>query len=109
MIRNPARLYEGCPPGVPLFYALRLIEHFFLEPLGQVWNVTITSAYRNQTRQAGLYATDPIKAARKAKGVSQHTLGEAVDFVPEGSITDCYLWCLDHLRPCRIADDRQEF
>ena len=99
MIRNPARLYEGCPPGVAQFYGLRLIEHFLLEPLGQVWDVTITSAYRNQTAQDGLYAMDAAKVARKAKGVSQHVLGEAVDFVPDGSMTDCYLWCLDHLHP----------
>ena len=99
MIRNPDRLYLDCPSGVPQMYALRLIEHFFLDPLGQVWDVTITSAYRNQTAQAGLYAMDPAKAARKAKGVSQHSLGEAVDFVPDGNMTDCYLWCLDNLRP----------
>ena len=99
MILNPARLYEGCPPGVAQQYSLRLVEHFLLEPLGQVWDITITSAYRNQTAQSGLYALDPAKAARKAKGISQHVLGEAVDFVPEGSMTDCYLWCLDHLRP----------
>ena len=99
MIRNPSRLYEGCPPGLPQHYALRIIEHFLLAPLGEVRDLTITSAYRSQTVQSGLYALDPAKAARKAKGISQHILGEAVDFVPEGDMQECFLWCLDHLRP----------
>lgn len=80
-------------------YKLRLLEHFILGPLGEVWDVTITSAYRDAIDQAGLYALDPARAPRKAKGVSQHVLGEAVDIIPKGKMEDCYLWCVDHLRP----------
>lgn len=112
MIRNPARLYEGCPPGVPQYYALRVVEWFLLKPLGEVWDVTITSAYRNAAAQANLYALDGARVARKAKGISQHVLGEAVDIVPEGSMTDCYLWCIDNLRPYQAlleyAGDKSE-
>lgn len=99
MILNPARLYEGCPPGIFAYYKLRLLEHYLLKPLAEVWDFTITSAYRSTTQDAALYALDPARAARKAKGVSQHIFGEAVDIVPKGSITDCYLWCVDNLRP----------
>lgn len=99
MIRNLTRLREGCPPAAPAFYKLRILEHFLLEPLGQNFDLTIISAYRSRANQAGLYALDPKLAARKAKGVSQHVLGEAVDFVPDGDLTACFLWCLDHLRP----------
>ncbi len=99
MIRNPERLFQGCPTGSMQFYKLRLIEHFLLAPLGATFDTEITSAYRSQTGQAALYVMDPKRAARKAKGVSQHVLGEAVDVVPEGDLKVCFLWCLEHLRP----------
>jgi hypothetical protein len=103
MITNPNRLYEGCPQDSVEYYKLRLLDHFILRPLGEIWSATITSAYRAPLAQAELFSTDPARAARKAKGVSQHTLGEAVDLVPVGreekAFTDLYLWCLDNLRP----------
>jgi hypothetical protein len=102
VIRNPGRLLEGCPPATFQAYKLRLLEHFLLVPLAAVWDFTITSAYRSGAAQAGLYSFDPKLAARKARGTSQHVLGEAVDFIPEGSLTDCYLWCLENLRPWQI-------
>lgn len=98
MIRNPERLYEGCPPGSSQAYKLRLIEHFLLAPLAAAFDFEITSAYRPTIAQAALYALDPKRAARKAKGVSQHVLAEAVDIVPKGDLTECYRWCLEHLR-----------
>lgn len=102
MIRNPDRLLEGCPPGTMQAYKLHLLEHFLLRPLTEVWEITLTSAYRSAAGQAALYALDEGRALRKAKGVSQHSLGEAVDFVPQGSMTDCFLWCVDHLRPWQL-------
>ena len=98
MIRNPERLLQGCPPGTVQAYKLRLLEHFLLRPLSERWDITLTSAYRTATAQGALYALDQARAQRKAKGVSQHSLGEAVDFEPDGSITDCFLWCADRLR-----------
>ncbi len=92
MIRNPSRLYDGSP-DIIILHRLRLIEWFLLKPLAEVWDITITSSYRTPAVQAAL------PAGVKAKGISQHTLGEAVDFVPVGSMTECYVWCLDHLRP----------
>jgi|SRR6266850_91623 len=102
MIRNPARLLEGCPPGMIQTYKLRLVEHFLLVPLAMVWDFTITSAYRNAASQAGLYSLDPKLAARKAKNTSQHVLGEAVDVIPEGDLEKCYVWCLENLRPWQV-------
>ena len=106
MILNPSRLFESVPPGTHQAHSLRMLEHFILKPLGEVWDVTITSAYRNMTQQAGLYALDQARSPRKAKGISQHVLGEAVDVVPQlkgvppaEALEDCFLWCLDHLRP----------
>ena len=92
MIRNPSRLYDGSP-DIIIAHRLRLIDWYLLKPLGEVWDVTITSAYRTPQAQAAL------TVAAKAKGISQHTLGEAFDFVPAGSMTECYEWCLKYLRP----------
>ena len=92
MLRNPSRLYEGSP-DIIILHRLRLIEWFLLRPLAETWDITITSAYRTPQAQAAL------TVAAKAKGISQHTLGEAFDFVPAGSMQDCYVWCLEHLRP----------
>ena len=92
MIHNPSRLYQGSP-DIIIAHRLRLIEWFLLKPLGEVWDVTITSAYRSPQTQAAL------TVAAKAKGISQHTLGEAVDIVPVGDMTKCYEWCLEYLRP----------
>lgn len=76
------------------------MEHFLLAPLGAAWDVTITSAFRNGIDNGGLYALDPKRAARKAKGVSQHVLAEAIDFTIRGAdLRDCFTWCLAHLRP----------
>ena len=102
MILNRSRLLDGCPPGTLQAYKLRLLGHFLLDPIGQAWDITLTSAYRSETAQAGLYALVPKKAARKAKGISQHSLGEAADFVPKGSLTDCFLWCFDNLEPWQL-------
>lgn len=101
MIANPARIYEGCPPGTVQMYKLRLVDHFLLQPLGEAWDVRVTSAYRSQTAQSALYALDDQRSGRKAKGVSQHSLGEAVDVVtePVGHLLACFEWCLKHLRP----------
>lgn len=99
MIINLPRLYEGCPPATIHHYKLRLVNHFLLKPLGEVWDILITSAYRSEASQASLFVGDSARIARKAKGISQHTLGEAVDFVPKGSMEECFQWCLDHLRP----------
>jgi hypothetical protein len=99
MIRNPGRLFDGCPPGTLQAYKLRVLEHFLLAPLGAAWDLSIGRAYSSAAGQAALYAMDPKRAARKAKGTSQHCLGEAVDVTPEGDIQECFLWCLEHLRP----------
>lgn len=92
MIRNPSRLYNGSP-DIIIAHRLRLIEWFLLRPLAEVWDISISGAYRTPQQQAAL------PAGVKAKGISQHTLGEAVDFVPVGSMQECYVWCLEHLRP----------
>lgn len=100
MIRNPSRLYDGCPPVPQLHFKLRLIDHFLLGPLGAAWDVEITSAYRSTTAQAALYALDEARAQVKAKGISQHVLAEAVDVVPaNGDFEGCFRWCLDRLLP----------
>jgi hypothetical protein len=106
MIKNPSRLLENCPPGTHQAHSLRVLEHFLLNPLGEVWDVMVTSAYRSMTQQAGLYALDEARSARKAKGISQHVLGEAIDAVPERkgltpeqALEECFLWCVEHLRP----------
>ena len=94
MIRNPSRLYDHQPAdNERARHSLRLIDHFLLRPLGEAWDITITSAYRTPAAQAAL------TVAAKAKGVSQHTLGEAVDVVPTGDMKACYVWCIEHLRP----------
>jgi hypothetical protein len=99
MIRNPSRLYQGCPVIPGLRYNLRLIEWYIMAPLAAEWDIELTSAYRSTTGQAGLYVLDEKRAARKAKGTSQHVLGEAVDFIVHGAdIRDCFKWCLQ-LRP----------
>lgn len=100
MIRNPSRLYQGCPAVPAMRHSLKLIEWFILAPLGAVWDAEITRAYSSATGQAALYALDPKRAARKAKGTSQHVLAEAVDFIVHGTdLRDCFVWCLEHLRP----------
>ena len=92
MIRNHSRLFQGSP-DIIIAHRLRLIEWFLLKPLAEAWDFTITSAYRTPQSQAAL------PAGVKAKGISQHTLGEAVDVVPDGSMTECYEWCLEYLKP----------
>lgn len=99
MIVNPSRLYQDCPPATIQYYKLRLVDYFLLKPLGEVWDAMISSAYRSEANQVNLYQGDEARIARKAKGVSQHTLGEAVDIVPKGSMEECFQWCVDHLRP----------
>lgn len=108
MIRNLNRLYEGCPPATFQWYKLRLLEHFLLAPLAAVWDFAITSAYRSQAAQSGLYSLNPKLAARKATGTSQHSLGEAADIVPEGDIKAGFLWCVDNLRPWQLILEYQE-
>jgi len=44
VILNPARLFETVPPGTQQAHSLRVLEHFLLKPLGEVWDVTITSS-----------------------------------------------------------------
>ena len=95
MIRNPSRLFQGSPDMI-IAHRLRLIDHYLLKPLAEVWDITITSGYRTPAAQAGL------TVAAKAKGISQHTLGEAVDIVPAGSMQECYVWCVEHLRPWQL-------
>ena len=92
MIRNPSRLYDGSP-DIIILHRLRLIDWYLLKPLAETWDIMITSAYRTPQAQAAL------PAGVKAKGISQHPLGEAVDFVPDGDMKACYVWCLEHLRP----------
>ena len=100
MIANPNRLMKGVPPGTIQAYKLGLINHFVLLPLGGVFDFAITSAYRNLDAQANLKdsAGKPIPKAKKAKGISQHCLGEAVDIDGRHN-KRMYLWILDNLRP----------
>lgn len=103
MILNPARLLEGCPPASIACYKLRLLEHYLLRPLADVFDFTVPSAYRSTIDNAALYALDPERAARKARGISQHVLGEAADIVPVGrTFKECFLWIAEHLRPWQL-------
>jgi len=95
MIINPQRLYEGCPPGTIQAYKLRLLEHFMLRPLAEAWDITVTSAYRSISAQNAMVSN------RKAKGTSQHSLGEAADFVPKGDMLKCFVDC-QGLRPHQL-------
>ncbi len=103
MILNPHRLMQGVGPGMPASHALRLIEHFFVGPLSEQFDFYLTSAWRSSGQQASLtdsagVAVDPT---RKAKGLSQHELGEAIDFVPQdrAELLAMWEWSLEHLRP----------
>ncbi len=81
MITNPQRLYQDCPPGAPHYYRLRLVDHYIVKPLGRLYELTISGALRQQVEQANLLYADGTKVPEedKAKGTSQHTLGEVAD------------------------------
>lgn len=103
MIANPQRLMKNVPPGIVQYYKLGLVNHFILEPLAEVFDFTITSAYRTFNRQANLTdaSGNVVPASKKAKGVSQHCMGEAVDIDGRHN-KRMYLWILEHLRPWQI-------
>ena len=103
MIANPQRLMKGVPPITIQHYKLLLVEHFLLKPLAEVFDFTITSAYRTIDGQANLVdgRGNLVPAAKKAKGVSQHVLGEAVD-IDSRHNKRMYLWLLEHARPWQI-------
>ena len=103
MISNPQRLMKGVPPITIQHYKLGLVNHFYLKPLAEVFDFEITSAWRNLAAQANLTYADGTKVPedKKAKGVSQHCEGEAVDIDGKHN-KRMYLWLLEHTRPWQI-------
>jgi len=100
MIHNPTRIYNGVPPHGMHEYKLRLLTRHLLEPVADRFNLTITSGYRTLEQQSNL--TDAsgnlVPANVKAKKISQHCLGEAVDFVADFPLA-CYKWMNENLHP----------
>lgn len=103
MITNPQRLYKNVPPGTVQAYKLTLLRHFFLEPLAKVYDFSITSAYRSINDQADLTDSSgkPVSALKKAKGISQHCMGEAVDIDGE-KCREMYQYIIEHLHPWQV-------
>ena len=103
MITNPDRLLKGVPPITVQHYKLLLVEHFLLKPLAEVFDFTITSAYRTLNRQANLTdaSGNTVPETKKAKGVSQHCMGEAVDIDGRHN-RRMYMWLLEHARPWQL-------
>jgi len=102
VISNRSRLYENCPPAAPGFYSLRLVDHFFIEPLHTRFDLTITGAWRSINTQANLTYADgtPVPADQKAKGTSQHCYGEATDVSgADDVLRRAWLFALKELRP----------
>ena len=68
-----------------------------------MFDFTITSAYRTIDGQANLVdgRGNLVPAAKKAKGVSQHVLGEAVDIDGRHN-KRMYLWILENARPWQL-------
>ena len=103
MILNPDRLMQGVGVAMPASFPLRVMKHMFVDPLSEQFDFYLTSAWRSSGQQASLtdsagVAVDPT---RKAKGLSQHELGEAVDFVPQdpAELLGLWEWCLEILHP----------
>jgi len=103
MITNPERLMKGVPPGTVQAYKLELCDHFVLKPLAQHFDFTITSAYRSIDAQANLRDASGNKVPdyKKAKGVSQHCMGEAVD-IDGAKCREMYLYLIEHLQPWQV-------
>ena len=100
MITNPERLFQGCPPGAPHYYRLRLVDHYIVQPLGRLFELTITGALRQQAEQANLLYADGTKVPEedKAKGTSQHVLGEVVD-LDGPDVRLAWEYAVKHLHP----------
>jgi hypothetical protein len=95
-------LFADAKPGTPEHHSLRVVQRYLVEPILEAHGLTVTSGYRSAAKQATLTDASgaPIPAANKAKGTSQHTLGEAVDFGGNDRILrEAFVFALEHLRP----------
>lgn len=103
MTYNQTMLFGGCPPGTPHYYKLRLLDCYVLKVLEKHFRVIVTSGWRPQQTQDTLTYADgrPVPASVKAKGVSQHVLGEAFDFTEE-NMPACFVWCVKNLAYCQL-------
>lgn len=93
MIANLVKLY-GAPSNLEsrLKWKLDLVKYVILDPTdAMAHGLTITSGIRTAEQQATM---DP---ARAAKGISQHELAEAVDFVCDDMDT-VYRWMYYNIR-----------
>lgn len=93
MISNLVKLY-GSPNDIDAHqkWKLDLVKYVILDPTDAMAGaLTITSGFRTHAQQAGV---DPSRAA---KGVSQHELAEAVDFVCE-DMDRVHLWMYFNIR-----------
>jgi len=106
MIANPQRLWKCVPPGTVQAYKLELVDHFLLKPLAKQFGFTITSAYRSIDTQANLLdsAGNKVPDYKKAKGISQHCTGEAVDVDAGNSHKNkaLFQYAIEHLAPWQI-------
>ena len=82
MITNAARIFHGAVLGTPEHYAITLVKFYIVDPTARHFDLTITSAVRSPYQQRKLTdaAGNPIPASKKARNVSQHVRGEAIDF-----------------------------
>jgi hypothetical protein len=104
MITNPLRLFKNVPPGGAELYKMQLLEHFYVKPLGKLFDFTITSALRSLSTQANLVDSsgNPVSSSKKAKGISQHCLAESFDVDGNDSNKDIFLYTLENLFPWQI-------
>jgi len=75
-------------------YKLLLIAQYLLQPIRDKFGaVHVTSGFRSE------FVHEAIKKVQNAptSSTSQHLLGEAVDFIPEGDIEEVFEWCKENL------------
>lgn len=75
-------------------YKLLLLAYYLLQPIRNVHGtVHVTSGFRSQAVHEAIQKTQGAPTS----STSQHLLGEAVDFIPEGEIEKVYEWCKKNL------------
>lgn len=82
-------------PGEVELSKLLYLATYILQPIRERWGrLKINSGFRSKAVQDAL----TVSGAPTSKTVSQHTLGEAADFVPlDSDIDSVFLWCKDML------------
>lgn len=81
-------------PNDEQLYKLLIVAQYLLQPVRDKFGpVHVTSGFRSE------FVHEAIRKVQNAptSSTSQHLLGEAVDFIPEGDIDEVFEWCKENL------------